>query len=216
MWLKDESELKRLYPPRAETAINPVTLDKYRGFIAQYKYNDIRTLIFIVNGTGIELTTRKREPHKEYRLTSAMTRALLSLNLDHSKNHVLDGGILRHVLIGKAQPIILWDILVHNDDYLLGTRYQERYELLASICGDPKSPEAITGHQIGLEIAPVLWLAPVFRSNFYARYEETLRLDFLEGVILKNPNGKLERSLRAQNNTSWQIKARKPRPGYSF
>jgi len=214
--LRSLKELRKLYPPRATRSVSPNSLERLKGFVAQYKYDDIRTLILITPGGRVELMTRKRQPHFEYTLTPGMKKSLLHLDLDGSKYHVLDGGVIRHFSVGKERPIILWDILVHNDQYLVGSTYRDRYALLKSICGSPDLVEQVTGRDIALVISGNLWLAPIFKSGFADRYWHASETEWLEGLMLKNPAGKLTRALSEENNGSWQLKARKPKPGYSF
>lgn len=212
-------ELRPLFPPRPRGAINPAALPRYRGFYAQPKYNDIRTLIYFRPDSGIELFTRQREPHREYALTAGMSRSLGTLKLASGFYHVLDGGILRtpkKMPKGVDRPIILWDILVHESRYLVGTTYRERYALLKKVAGDPGRFETRTGHKLGLRIHGSLWMAPLYRSRFEERFTELARLEEIEGLVLKNPNGTLERAVRQENNGDWQIRVRKPTAIYPF
>src|SRR6185437_8467572 len=135
MLLREPARLKSLYPPRAEVTVNPARLARYRGkYIGQFKYNDVRTLILIFPHGKVELLTRQRVPHKGYRLSSRMRSALHSLDLSPVHSHVLDGGIMRYLSVRGERPVILWDILVHDDEYLLGSTYLQRYALLKKIC----------------------------------------------------------------------------------
>ena len=213
--IESKTELVRIYPPRIEIILPPENLERIRGYYAEYKYNDIRTLIHILPGE-ILLMTRKREPVKEYSLTEPMKNALNRLRLDPTKLHTLDGGIIRHLSIGGEHPIVLWDVLVHDNIPLIDRTMVDRYRLLEKICGHPKKLENSTGHQIGLEVSGALWLAPLFTSNFKARYLVATQVDYLEGLVLKNPHAPLESSRHEENNTSWQIKIRKPAKNYAF
>src|SRR4051794_29030303 len=74
-----------IYPPRPKGAINPAMVSKFSGFIAQYKYNDWRTVIYLLPDGRIELFNRHKKPHTAYRLTSAMKSAIQSLKLPLGK-----------------------------------------------------------------------------------------------------------------------------------
>lgn len=213
--LRSTEELEKLYPPRAEAMAPPSTLGRFKGFIAQYKYNDIRTL-FHVGPQGIELYTRKREPVREYQLTAEMQQAWNSLHLSRDQHHTIDGGILRHLVLRGQSPIIVWDILVHDGIYLLGTTYRERYQLLKRICGGSFRAESLTGREVGLVVTGLLWLAPWYENGFENLYEKTLDVDYLEGLILKDPRAKLASGFHERNNTRWQIKFRKQSKSYMF
>lgn len=199
-----------IYPPRPASAIDPATISRYQGYIAQYKYDDIRLLSYIHPTGRVELLNRKREPILSYHLDSGMKRAFGKLNLTHGKHHLLDGGLLRGtVQAGRPRTIVLWDILIHDDQYLLGTSYCQRYNTLKGICGNPTLQEHESGEEVGLIIAPGLWLAPTFDDRLERRFELTKLADRLEGLMLKNPDGQLDWGVREENNGSWQIRVRK-------
>jgi ATP-dependent DNA ligase len=200
---------RSIFPPRARAMLPASRLGELRGYIGQFKYDDVRTLIILWPGGEIELLTRHRVPHRLYRLTPAMLTALRRLRLSPDRCHVLDGGVLRHFAVNGVRPIILWDILVHDNQHLIGTTYATRYALLHDLCGSPVDLEQSTGYEIGIEITPELWLAPSFSGDFQRLFERTYGNDLLEGLLLKNPRGKLEHGLNEANNTTWQIKVRK-------
>ncbi len=211
-----EEQIRRLYPPRAIIAADPDKLSQFRGYIAQYKYSDVRILLCFLPGGRFRLMSRKREPIKQYRLSAVMKKALDSLGLDPEKTHVLDGGLMRSVPNHGERPIIVWDILVHDGRHLVGTTYASRYDLLKNLCGNPRRYETVTGEKIAFRVSGPLWLAPVFTGHFVERFKQAAPHDFLEGLMLKNPNGRLERAYREVNNTRWQIKFRKPATTYRF
>ena len=213
--IESRRELTRIYPPRIKIILPPENLDRVRGYIAQYKYNDIRTLFHFLP-EEILLFTRKREPVREYSLTERMKSALRKLRLDPTKLHTLDGGIMRHLTVSGESPIVIWDILVHDNLPLTDTTMIDRYRLLQKICSNPKKIENATGHQIGLEIDGPLWLAPIFTKNLREHFLEAIPTDYLEGLILKDPRARLSTPRHEDNNTSWQIKIRKPAKNYAF
>jgi ATP-dependent DNA ligase len=194
----------------------PSSLDRFKGFIAQYKYDDIRTLVHFHRGGEVTLLTRKLEPVKEYRLTPRMTAAFRSLELDPARIHVLDGGVMRHLRVHGENPIVLWDILVHNGQYLLDTTYAERYQLLRELAGEPATFESKTGRKIGLIVSDELWLAPTFTEDFGGLFDGIADLDPIEGLLLKNAHARLESGFKEVNNSRWQIKIRKPKKHYMY
>ncbi|OFZ79107.1 MAG: hypothetical protein A3K03_00390 [Bdellovibrionales bacterium RIFOXYD1_FULL_44_7] len=205
-----------IFPPRPSNAINPAAVNQFPGFIGQYKYNDTRNLIYIFPDGHIELYNRHKERHLTYKPTKNMLQSIKSLNFPLCRFHVLDSGLMHNKTRNIKDRIILWDILVFNGKYLIGTTYNWRYELLRKLVGDPTEPEDETGHRIALRINRNLWLAPIFTENLDAKYKQLLHMDEIEGLVLKDPNGKLEWGIRPENNGSWQIRVRKPNPNYSF
>jgi ATP-dependent DNA ligase len=206
-----------IFPPRPGGAINPSEVDRFGRFLAQYKYNDIRTLIHLLPGGEIKILSRKKEALRSYTLTALMKKSLRALKLKKDSYHVLDGGLMRSAFgLSREKSIVLWDILVHENQYLLLTTYAERYRLLETIAGCPRRSEHETGHQIGLEIRPHLWLAPLFRSHFSDHFKKAEQAEDLEGLVLKNPRGKLRWGSSEENNGEWQIRVRKTNGRYVF
>ncbi|MGZ3686798.1 MAG: hypothetical protein ACXWPM_12005 [Bdellovibrionota bacterium] len=210
------AEFKPLYPPRPKFAVNPEELERFPGYLAQYKYNDIRVTIYRLPDGEVEILKRDLTGQRQFRLLEHQIQALRRLPLAKGAFHVLDGGILRPTQRDGSHPILLWDILVHDGTYLLGTRYETRYKLLAAICGNPASYETVSGRRLGLLVAPGLWLAPVFQEGLRHRFLTMIDRDEIEGLILKDPGGKLEPGYGVENNGSWQIRVRKPREDYTF
>jgi ATP-dependent DNA ligase len=206
----------RLYPPRARTALHPRELRSLAGYVAQFKYNDIRTLVHLLPGGEVVLRTRQLEPHREYALTPRMRGWLQALELDPDTHHVLDGGVLRKFSVRGEQPLVLWDILVHEGRHLVGQRYRDRYALLKAACGNPRQLETDTGLEAGLRVRGVLWLAPWHTRGFAELFSRALGADFLEGLMLKDPGARLEPGTKEENNTRWQLKVRKPTLTYPF
>jgi hypothetical protein len=203
--------LPPIYPPRPWGAIPPESVSRYRGYIAQYKFNDIRLLISIGPDGVVSLQTRKRQPLKSFGIDERLCRQFARLRTKRGKLYLLDGGVLRSGF-GPEQrkAVVLWDLLVYESQYLLGTTYEERYRLLSNLCVNPRKIEAATGHETALEVGPDLWLARNFTSDFTRRFEMTRKMDEIEGLVLKDPRGKLEWGAREENNGDWQIRVRKP------
>lgn len=136
-----------------------------------------------------------------------MLRGLRALPFPRGKFHVLDSELL-HYMAAQAirNTLVLFDILVHEGKYLLGTKMMDRYELLAKLCDSPRRLEKQSGLEIGLEIAPHLWLAPNFTGNLSTAYRRHVRPPLIEGLILKNPQGRLQPGTDEDNNGLWQVR----------
>jgi hypothetical protein len=213
------AEVPRIYPPRAKGLLNPTLLARpsmIKGLHAQLKLNDVRLLIHLHPDGNIELLTRQLEAPREYVLTDAMMGSLRALKLPKGVDHLLDGGVFRKGELRIRDRIVLWDILVFSGRYLLGSRYGDRYRFLRKCCGNPNRRETETGRGLGLRINANLWLIEEFTEHFSELYESYVDLDEVEGLMLKDPRGKLEWGLQPENNSSWQLRVRKPHPNYAF
>lgn len=207
-------EFRPIYPPRPELNINPATLGRYRGFIAQYKYNDFRALLYILPDGSISLLNRYRQLMR-YVMSDAMKKAIQAIRVKPGYFYVFDGGLM--IRAGKVRDrLILWDILVHENEYLVGTTYRDRYRLLFQIMGEPNRFERETGHKVALQVNRYVWIAHSFTDQFEERYRSAIVLDEIEGLVLKNPAGRLEQGIFEHNNGSWMIRVRKPSALYTF
>ena len=127
--------------------------------------------------------------------------------------------------MGEANSIfnhkfIIWDILVWKGQYLIGQTFEQRLVLLHALFGTSRA--FVTGkgitmfeHLHATGVDDVL-MAPSYENYFKALYDEIVHTDLYEGLILKKAAAKLELGYREKNNSSWQVKARKPTKNYQF
>lgn len=208
-----------MYPPRPEGSAPPDTLGNYPGWWAQRKYNGTRTTVFLSPEGEVHLRTRHREEHKAYQLTDEMREALLSLAAgSYGEWNVYDAELLHSKTTNVKDRIVLFDILVKDGLYLTGTTYEERYTLLIDICGLPLDHEDETGRRIALKVDENVWLAESFdyEDGDEARklFDEMIDMDEIEGLVLKDPGGKLKPGVTEKNNSEWMIRVRKPHKNY--
>lgn len=205
-----------IYPPRPAGAIPPDNVTRYPGWIAQYKYNGTRNVIFVFPDGHIEMFGRKKEHNKAYITTDEMRAAFISLKLPKNKFHVFDGELMHSKTRGIKDRLILFDILVYNGEYLLGTRYINRYRLLENILGSPTEFETETGNKIAYRANKNIWLSKIYTKDLGARFQRLIHMDEVEGLILKDPNGILTYGLQEENNGAWMIRVRKPNKNYAY
>lgn len=214
------NDFKYIYPPRPESAIDPKELNKVgEGWIAQPKYNGCCGVLFI-NG------------HKDYKLFNRTTEELTlqkpinytELN-DTDKYMVLCGEYLNKNKRGEdGQPFnhkfIIWDILVWQGEYLLGSTFEDRLLILYKLFGNSRghvTPGGVTlyNHLHTTNIENV-FMAPAYNGDYKELYDEIIATDLYEGLVLKRAAGRLELGFREKNNCGWQVKARKGTKNYSF
>ncbi len=173
-------------------------------------------MITILPNGEIRLFTRRKTPFARYRPPAALLRALKALKLKPGFFHVLDGGLLHYKTERVKNTIVLWDILVHESQFLSGTGFGERYKLLEKISGKPKTPVRLDGIEVARKIAPLLWLAPLLKGDWKKLFKKASALPEIEGLVLKDPKAPLRRALKPELNARWQIRVRKPRIDYLF
>jgi hypothetical protein len=196
------------------------------GWTAQYKYNDTRTLIKITptgNQPNIELWNRHAQRFTSFTPSPALQEQLQDLAHKLNLNNwtLLDGGTLDQKHSAIKQTIAIWDILVLNGHHLTGTTYTHRYDFLAGklTTGEPfththptHAPITI-GHKISNNILmPInhntnwlnLWEGPIKTINTPYTHSHIGKGGIktqechpvLEGLVMKNPAGKLERGMK--------------------
>lgn len=206
------------FPPRPEGSVPPDAIGSFVGFWGQYKYNGTRQMIFVHPDGTIELYGRHQKPHARvfYELSPELEASIRKLKLPRGKWHVLDSELLHKKTENLRDRTVLFDSLVYNGEYLVGTTYRERLEILRSVCRKPRKRETVTGRKIALHITDHLWLVPTFVKSLGDRFEDLLDMDEIEGLMLKDPEGVLEFGVAEKNNSAWMARCRKPTKNYSF
>lgn len=226
------SKPRYIYPPRPAPAIprdQTAGLPKF-GYQAQFKYNDTRNVIMFMPDGTIELWNRHNEHHKQYNMPAFLKTELETLRdalgIAKDKFSVIDGGLLHNKHKAIKDTLVVWDILVLNNEYLVGTKYIERYQKILDAAkslnhGDYKLLDlkigiAATDHIFVPELLPSsewdnMWKT-VHTINSHFGFKEGVKGTgdpFIEGCIYKRPNGILERDFgKPENNTSWSIRCR--------
>ena len=117
------------------------------------------------------------------------------------------------------QKFIIWDILVHNGQYLIGTTVMERLELLEQLypCNRIQVGATIEiyNHICCTGITGI-YKAPTYLNGFSKLYNELVQVDLYEGLVLKRRDAVLGYGYNEKNNIDWQIKCRKQTKNYSI
>ncbi len=205
---------KYIYPPRPEQKMSYTSLgtfEKMDKFLAQPKFN----------GSSLELYTNAKifmtmNRHKEHMICKIPPIELLHLSKENGHRWMVTCG----EYMNKNQndetntpwnhKYIIWDILVYGGNHLLGWTYDERLKLLRDIY--PDNPVKKYLHQITENCFRV----DSIYAGFEQAYNDIVPHNMYEGLVLKRKNAKLENGTSANNNTSSQIKIRKPTKNYNF
>jgi len=217
---KQFKTFKYIYPPRAESAINPKSLGLIgAGWIAQPKYNGSCSIVFINGKKSYELYNR----HGEL-LTLQRPIDYPALN-DSDEFMVLCGEYLNKNKLGEdGKPFnhkfVIWDILVHKGTYLIGKTFEERVNLLLNLFGGSRGTVTKDGltffNHLLITNHNNVFMAPSYLRDFRELYEEFIQTDLYEGLVLKKGSAKLDLGFKQRNNYDWQIKVRKSTKNYSF
>jgi ATP-dependent DNA ligase len=102
----------------------------------------------------------------------------------------------------------LFDLLVFDNNYLVGKTFQYRIDLMNNLFGQDK--EILSG------ISENLFKIKSFYSDFEDVYSSLVEIDMYEGLVLKRKSAKLEVGSTENNNIKSQIKVRKPTKNYKY
>lgn len=208
------NQFKYLYPPRPEQKTAPQFLSAYDTgeYVAQCKYNGSACMVF-TNGEELHVYNRHKEPLSKY------SPAIDFKGLSHTGNwFVFCGEYLNKSKIGEtgikeADKYIIWDVLVWDGVYLIGSTLEYRLSLISarfpcqsrvSAAGDIEMYNYLCCTDLN-----GIYTAPSFADNFALLYEQLVKVDLYEGVVLKKIKAKLGFGFNELNNTEWQLKSRK-------
>jgi hypothetical protein len=189
-----------LYPPRPEAAVPLVMLPYYeeRGYIAQIKKNGTQNVLAVSPDREIIAMTRHKTEHKMWQPDEITAHAFNTLT---GGWYVFVSELLHNkVAIGPKHTNYINDILVADGEYLVGTTFQARQDLLR--CLFPDAVPHISGGY--LVIDEITWLATNYRSNFS---KITRKGPEDEGLVLKKSSAKLAICLKPNSNVNWQAKS---------
>jgi len=201
-----------IYPPRPEikTTISGLgTFEKMSKFLGQPK----------LNGSSMQIYTNDDELIVMNRHHESLTN---KMNSDELKSLHRGKGwiVLCGEYMNKNQKdeygkywnikFVIFDILVFNGEYLLGTTFEERYKILQKLYPDNLVKKHL--HQISENCFRVNSIL----KDFTEVYSNIINYQMYEGLVLKMRNGKLENGFNSQNNIRTQIKCRKPTKNYAF
>lgn len=202
-------KFKYMFPPRPEYVISPDQLYKYESnHLIQVKLNGSCCTIFIKGEEIKNFGRHQNENLSNFKLTK---EELNVLNCNNNEWNVIVGEYMnknKNGVDGKPwnHKFVIFDILVYNGEYLIGSTFEERVNLLDKIFG------TIDENDYLYKITDKIFRVKTFYNNFLPRWNEITKIDMLEGVVLKKKEQKLTRGLSEKNNMSH--KCRKPTKNY--
>jgi len=202
--------MKPIFPPRPKGKMLHTDLPYYEStgkWLAQRKFRGSNALIHIAKNSDISLFSRHGSPFARFSLDKSYKNEILSgLNLKFGTEYWLNGELMNKDQ-NSTNEIILFDVLA-VDRYFFGNPNQlERLQILNEICYHPKS---LCDSQIALRVTDKIWMAQTFDHNFVERFEESLPVPQLEGLVLRKKFSSLDNFGFSEYETSNMIRCRKP------
>lgn len=213
-----------LYPPRPEQRINAASISLYDNlqWIVQPKYNGAAALAFLDGKNFCQVMNRHNQPltnvkydHVDFRSIHRGSGWMVVCGEYLNKNkRGEDGTLFNH-------RFIMYDILVYESQYLIGETTEDRLLLLEKLfpCQrsliDKNGKMEMYEHICCANIQGV-YKSPSYMAGFKDIYDELVKTELYEGLVIKRANAKLSVGFNENNNSDWQLKVRKETKNYKF
>jgi len=205
-------KFRYIYPPRPEIKIPALSLQGFEDeglFLGQPKLNGSSMLLF-TDGKELHIMNR----HKKLMVSKIDKEELLGLH--KGKGWM----VLCGELMNKSQrdednkvwnlKFAIWDLLVFEGKYLIGSTFEERVSILRTLYPDNLVKKHL--HQISENCFRVNTII----TGFVETYNDITLHQMYEGFVLKRRDGKLDAGWQVANNVRTQMKCRKPTKNYAF
>lgn len=215
---------------------NLPTYERMGKYVAQRKFNGTHMVLWLYRDQ-VAIWERRGKVPTYYKMGPGMRECLLNLTRDPERETVLVGEALhtkaKSKITGQQEAlntICLFDILMHDGEFLTTIDQVGRLDLLARICGNPnvleppKFPGA-TRRALVVERRKeaTLWLAEVFADDFQYHYDECCTDQFdkhgrdlyeeIEGLVLRLKESRLKIGPHGGiGDVDWLVRCRKEKP----
>lgn len=203
-----------IYPPRPKNAYPPSDLDYWDNgsLVAQPKLNGSNCVIF-TNGKTQMVMNRHNQRLTNFRLSDNEVNELYRGNGEWI---VINGEYLNKNQKDETNTpfnhkFVLFDILTYENNYLVGSTFEDRILLMDDIYGKVESDKDYL-----YQISDNIYRVKSYLSGFSELYHDFVKIDLLEGLVMKRKNAKLEIGNTENNNTKSQLKSRKPTKNYKY
>jgi hypothetical protein len=203
---------KYIYPPRPKNAVSPEDLEFWDNgsLIGQPKLNGSNCLIF-TNGDSQFIMNRHKQRLSGFKLSDQIN--------DIYKGDdwmIINGEYLNKSKSDENNEVfnhkfVIFDILAYNGEYLVGSTFSERIELLDNLYGVDDSEKDYL-----YKISDNFYRVKSYNTGFKKRFDDLTPIDMIEGLVMKRKNAKLEIGATELNNVKSQLKCRKPTRNYKY
>ena len=199
-----------IFPPRPKNPIQSKDLKIWDNdmMVAQPKLNGSNCTVYM-DGQNVYVYNRHGQKMSNFDLDKQELQSLyrgkgwMVLNGEYMNKSKKDqfGEIFNN-------KFCLFDILVFENNYLVGKTFQERINMLNDFYGE--------SNEVLHCITPNVFRIKSFYTEFEKLYNSLVSTDMMEGLVLKRKSAKLEVGSTENNNIKSQIKVRKPTKNYKY
>jgi ATP-dependent DNA ligase len=199
-----------IFPPRPKNPIQPSDLKMWDNdvMVAQPKMNGSNCTIYI-NNEKCYVYNRHGQRLSNFNIETSEIKSLFKgkgwmvINGEYMNKSKRDhNGELFN------DKFCLFDILVFENQHLVGSTFEYRIQLLNSLYG--------TGDSFVNRITSDVYRVASYYTDYENIYKDLIEIDMVEGLVLKRKSAKLEIGSSENNNVKSQIKVRKPTKNYKY
>jgi len=203
---------KYIYPPRPKNAVSPEDLEFWDNgsLIGQPKLNGSNCLIF-TNGDSHFIMNRHKQRLSGFKLSDQINDIYkgddwMILNGEYMNKSKSDENneVFNH-------KFVIFDILAYNGEYLVGSTFSERIDLLDDLYGFDDSERDYL-----YKISDNFYRVKSYNTGFKKIFDDLTPIDMIEGLVMKRKNAKLEIGATELNNVKSQLKCRKATKNYKY
>lgn len=189
-----------LYPPRPEKLVMSGVLGIFEQnkYICQIKKNGTGSTLAISPDKEFFVKTRVGDNHKAWTPPEGIFDPFYSLP---PRWYYFCFELLHNKTKNIKNTMFIHDILVANNNYLIGTKYIDRYNLMHNLF---KVQGSCPQYDL---ISDDVLIANNYNIGFEAIFNALYSSED-EGLVLKNPKAELSLCVKENSNSSWQIKCR--------
>ena len=211
----DYKEYRYIFPPRPKNAIPQTDINFWDNgrMLAQPKLNGSNCIVFT---NGVEHHVMNRHYQRITNVDIDITELNTALNVKNGEWYVINGEYMNKSKSDENNKVfnhkfVIFDILVYKSEYLIGKTFNERVELMDEIFGTKESEKEYL-----YSISENIYRVKTYYNDFLKVFEELIKIDMYEGLVMKRKNATLEAGWNENNNVKSQLKARKPTKNYRF
>lgn len=208
------NKFRYIYPPRPKNAIpsDELVFWDNNSLLAQPKLDGSNTTIF-TNGVKHIVMNRHNQNLTNFLLTND---ELTSMYRGNGEWMVINGEYLnknKNDETGKPfnHKFIIFDILVLEGNYLVGTSFEQRVAILNDLYGQVECEKEHL-----YKISENVYRVKSYNTGFLDLFNDLIKVDMYEGLVMKRKNAKLELGTNEMNNVKSQLKCRKPTKNYTY
>lgn len=201
---------KYIFPPRPDRCFPRSGMDTFDDgtCMAEPKFNGKCTEVY--NGDKWAVYNR-HNALTEFKIT----RDEMQYVLPYPGQHLIVGEYMNTSKKDENNKVfnnkfMIFDIIVFDNDHLIGKTFQERMDLLIRLVAS----KVIASNDYSYQLSDNIFLTKVFYKDFGTLWDKFVQVDMLEGLVLKKINSPLEPGITEMNNHRSMLKCRKPTKNY--